>query len=224
MVAHQLGYHVLATDRATIVEGVLQRNLNDYLESLPESSSTDVRPLFSARPFDWEAADISGATASTRNSDSQPALNMHTLVHELLPTHEHVTHVLCSDCLYSSFAVTPLLDLLDHLIIRLAEQMQSSASFVGSEDKVDATSQSAAVARESITKKQKPVQLQILLVNEQRTALEEFLYFAYHRPHPQIKVTIREIPLTTPDLILVRSAQEFQVAPPLRACLCTWSI
>lgn len=221
---------MLATDRAAIVEGVLQRNLNVYLESLPESSSTGVRPHLSARPFDWEAADISGATASTSNSDSQPALNMHTLVHELLRTHEHVTHVLCSDCLYSSFAVTPLLDLLDHLIIRLAEQMQSSASFVGSEDKVpfdgavDATSQSASVARERVTKKQKPVQLQILLVNEQRTALEEFLYFAYHRPHPQIKVTIREIPLTTPDLILVRSAKEFQVAPPLRACLCTWSI
>lgn len=119
-----------------------------------------------------------------------------------LTTEQHIRYVICSDCLYSSPAVPPLLSLLDSIALR---ERQVS---------MEATNQENT---------NKSVSVQVLLVNELRSALEEFLYFALHRPDPSISVKITEIPVSAPELVLVRSAEAFHVAPPLRACLLTWT-
>lgn len=182
IVAHHLGHSIVATDRPSIVDGLLGANVRRYFDAVTDREASQSSRL-QCLSLDWEAM-FSGASTSDWFEQLGDA---------------SIGCVLCSDCLYSSPAVQPLLSLLDTVALRERSLVQS---------------------RESETRS---VSVQVLLVNELRSPLEEFLYFALHRPDPSITVRIREIPLTSPDLVLVRSPEAFHVSPPLRACLMTWS-
>lgn len=182
IVAHQLGYTVVATDRSSIVDGLLGDNFRQYLDTAADREASQSNRL-QCLSLDWEAMFAGASTADWFDQLGDKSISC----------------VLCSDCLYSSPAVQPLLSLLDTVVLRERALAQSR----------DLQTRSVSV--------------QVLLVNELRSPLEEFLYFALHRSDPSITVRIREIPLTSPDLVLVRSPEAFHVSPPLRACLMTWS-
>jgi predicted nicotinamide N-methyase len=177
MVAHHLGYNVIATDRSSLVHGLLQENIQEYLQSAAFKSILDCRSL------DWESVSPTNWNDQLQISPSQ-----------------RIRYIICSDCLYSSPAVQPLLYLLDYIALREFRLLPGELS------------------------EQQSVTIRVLVVNELRSALEEFLYFALHRSDPSISVQIQEIPISAPDLVLLRSAEAFHVAPPLRACLLSWTV
>jgi hypothetical protein len=88
---------------------------------------------------------------------------------------QHAKLIVCSDCLYSSGAVEPL-------IIALEQ--------IAHDDTI------------------------ILIANELRSALEEFLYLLRRRV--EYTVTIQEIEVSEAELTIVRSAQQLFIAPPIR--------
>lgn len=148
----RLGFRVLAMDREAIMP-LLRSNLDSNGASAVETL-----------PFDWTAMSGTGESEAvlSKLQSLQPSL------------------VLCSDCLYNSTAVDPLLALLMRL------------------------------------------RTKVLIVNEMRTALEEFLYLL--RRAPEVKsssfmLDIQDIDVRDEDLVIVRTESSFISAPPIRAVL-----
>lgn len=86
--------------------------------------------------------------------------------------------IVCSDCLYASSAVVPLLSTLSALCTNSGKQMT------------------------------------VLLANELRTALEEFLYLL--RRLDGVAVEVKEIEVSQEDLTIMRTAEKLVIAPPIR--------
>jgi hypothetical protein len=209
-------YAVTATDIASAV-GLLAENVDSFHDCVQKKQTQEQRkegageeqqaaaaPLISVQELDWRvfekkvlqeaetatatatagadatavpvtvfeatteaAAAVAAAAGSSDSSDAATAIGGPA---------PHL--ILCSDCVYSSAAIVPLLTVLSHL---------ATADTV------------------------------VLFVNEMRTAYAELLYAARNWPAKRIK--IQEIPITLPELEIMRGPSGRIAAPPVRLCV-----
>lgn len=155
---------ILATDKEEVIQSVLKPNVEQYLMNCDTSSNSSKAQLMA---LDWEKDTL----ATSIPSDIKARVKV----------------IVCSDSLYSSHAVSPLLQVL----LAIAAEGKSEEN-------------------------ERTEDLTVLIVNEQRTALEEFLYLARQENEGK-RVKIAEINLTQSDLELIRTSEQVLFAPPLRA-------
>jgi hypothetical protein len=83
MALHAAGFQVTTTDKVSLLS-ILQQNISNYLHA---SGSVEETNTIAVKPLDWD-------NEST-----------------FLPMHPSI--IVCSDCLYNSATVTPLLNVLE---------------------------------------------------------------------------------------------------------------
>lgn len=103
------GYDTIATDKACVME-LLTENLNNFQSALRLRTKGDSTPPGSVKgilELDWNLQEVSNAECLVGTIKG-----LLDYCHGLYPD-----LVVCSDCLYSSASVTPLLDVLDQVLI-----------------------------------------------------------------------------------------------------------
>lgn len=104
IVFHALGFNVIATDKLSIMN-ILEENVHHYLDSheKPDNLSlpTSSEPFLKILPFDWE------------------------LEHDSFKLTDNIDFILCSDCLYNSIVVEPLIRVIQMVRIYLESNILS---------------------------------------------------------------------------------------------------
>lgn len=144
MALHAAGFQVTTTDKVSLLS-ILQNNISNYLQA-STISADEATNTIAVQALDWE----NEAT--------------------FLPIRPSI--IVCSDCLYNSATVVPLLNVLEkvRMIFCLLMRFLINCYFFSRQHITD-----FAV---------------VLLVNEMRTALEEFLYLARRSITHQVTIQV----------------------------------
>jgi hypothetical protein len=236
----EASYYVLATDKQEVIDQVLQTNLQGYIQELYHQQQAYVASTSSPSSvtlntcldhlqiwtLNWIECQDSSLTV---NLLQQAILNLfsktdqHQESTSIRIDHLEIAFLVCSDCCYNSLANDALIQLLDTFFVLQCHWLVSRST---KEEEVEEGDEKQNAAT--------PL-LQVLIVNERRSAFDEFLYLVTqsrtlvglddypHLSSSPWRVTIQEISLQEEDLMLIRNADELKIAPPIRACLLTWS-
>eukprot|EP01038_Epipyxis_sp_PR26KG_P005780 gene5780-7978_t len=125
IVLSSLNYHVISTDKENVMS-ILKSNIDRYMLSRSGiDHDTSLNPIITAE-FDW-------FKMNEENSDFTNSNNRSQLMNKYIPNldEKYPDLIICSDCLYNSSSIFPLIDVLDlitgpNTIIVICNEMRTS--------------------------------------------------------------------------------------------------